>query len=344
MFCNLLQALEILRQIPDGSLDDIDFPGEPVEHIPDTGIKQESFYDPDEPEIDIKNVDMIENGNDLDSRLPFNSLDVKNENNIVKSDKKIKKKTKKGSKKTDIKKLKTFKCESCNASYRFKCNLQTHVESVHEGKKPFKCPSCDAAFAMNGRLKAHVENVHEKKRPFKCEICNRGFYAKDQLRIHIESVHEKKRPYICDICGKSYPTKCNLSIHTKRVHEGKMRISCKECPLTFTTRNALKYHVTMIHQLKGKSIDETNISELCENPDVAEIIQKKLLKKIYCKVCEKYVFGRASHISEQHNEKNGKVKCPKCDKSFKNYNLSWFTFFFHLFFDCLFFKLNILKE
>jgi hypothetical protein len=92
----------------------------------------------------------------------------------------------------------------------------------------------------------------------------------------------------------------------------------------------------MIHQLKGKSIDETNISELCENPDVAEIIQKKLLKKIYCKVCEKYVFGRASHISEQHNEKQGKVKCPKCDKSFKNYNLSWFTFFFYLFFDCLF--------
>ena len=56
-----LQALDILRQIPDGSLDDIDFPGEPVEYIPDTDIKQESFYDPDEPEIDIKNVDMIEN-------------------------------------------------------------------------------------------------------------------------------------------------------------------------------------------------------------------------------------------------------------------------------------------
>ena len=129
------------------------------------------------------------------------------------------------------------------------------------------------------------------------------------------------------------PVLDNLQKHVKRVHEGKMRISCKECPLTFTTRNALKYHVTMIHQLKGKSIDETNISELCENPDVAEIIQKKLLKKIYCKVCEKYVFGRASHISEQHSEKNGKVKCPKCDKSFKTYNLSWFTFFFYLFFD-----------
>ena len=80
-FKYVLQALESLRQIPDGSIDDIDFPSGPFDLIPDINIKEEGFYDSEiqidhEPEIDVKNNDIIENCDKSDSRLPFNDLKV----------------------------------------------------------------------------------------------------------------------------------------------------------------------------------------------------------------------------------------------------------------------------
>ena len=161
--------------------------------------------------------------------------------------------------------------------------------------------------------------MHEKKRPFECEICNKGFYSKSQLNIHTLRVHEKVRPYTCELCGKSYACTSSLNLHIRSAHERKKSYACDKCPYTSTCANALKYHITLKHELEGKSIDESNISELCENPVVAEFIEKKIVKKTRCKVCEKYVYGRRAHVKEHHS---GKVKCPQCDEAFPDYALA----------------------
>ena len=83
-----------------------------------------------------------------------------------------------------------LKCKTCDASFEGKGNLDRHVSSVHEGKKPFKCNICNASFARKNHLKTHVASVHEGKKPFKCNICDASFSQKPRLSTHVVSVHE----------------------------------------------------------------------------------------------------------------------------------------------------------
>ena len=67
--------------------------------------------------------------------------------------------------------------------------MKTHIESVHEKKKPFKCDICDYSFSQKSDLKKHHESVHEGKRPFKCEICEKTFNRKTNMATHVAKVH-----------------------------------------------------------------------------------------------------------------------------------------------------------
>ena len=40
--------------------------------------------------------------------------------------------------------------------------------SVHEGKKTFKCNDYDASFSRKLDLNRHIKTVHEEKKPVKC--------------------------------------------------------------------------------------------------------------------------------------------------------------------------------
>ena len=88
-----------------------------------------------------------------------------------------------------------------------KGGLNTHIESVHAGKKPFKCKICDASFYLKRHLNGHIESVHEGKKPFKCNICDACFFLKGKLKGHIESVHEG------NICVTSVSIKGTLNAH-----------------------------------------------------------------------------------------------------------------------------------
>ena len=46
--------------------------------------------------------------------------------------------------------------------------MDSHITSVHEGKKPFKCEFCEYTTAYKSDMKKHVALVHEGKKPFKC--------------------------------------------------------------------------------------------------------------------------------------------------------------------------------
>ena len=78
-------------------------------------------------------------------------------------------------------------------SHNAKQNLNNHIASVHENKKPFKCNICDANFARKPYLKGHIASVHEGKKPYKCNICDTSFTRKENLNRHIALVHEGKK-------------------------------------------------------------------------------------------------------------------------------------------------------
>ena len=50
----------------------------------------------------------------------------------------------------------TIACEICCKTFSGMQSMKSHVESIHEGKKPFKCNICDASFSQKRILKEHV--------------------------------------------------------------------------------------------------------------------------------------------------------------------------------------------
>ena len=42
----------------------------------------------------------------------------------------------------------TKQCNICDASFKITQELNKHIESVHERKKPFDCTQCDAKFSL----------------------------------------------------------------------------------------------------------------------------------------------------------------------------------------------------
>ena len=63
---------------------------------------------------------------------------------------------------------KTFKSKSYAFQFPSVSNdMNKHVESVHERKKPSKCNTCDFTFSQKGHMKSHVASVHEEKKPYK---------------------------------------------------------------------------------------------------------------------------------------------------------------------------------
>jgi uncharacterized Zn-finger protein len=111
-----------------------------------------------------------------------------------------------------------------------KSTKKMKVSTTNAKKKPsclrtVQCPICSKKVANKYSLKSHIEAVHEKKKPFTCTHCPKAFNQKQQLIDHIAHRHtfendntsNSNRPFKCtfDGCGKFFKTKTNLKLHQK---------------------------------------------------------------------------------------------------------------------------------
>ena len=80
--------------------------------------------------------------------------------------------------------------------------MKKHINTEHGGKK---CQFCDKKFHSNS-LQTHIEVVHEKKKPHMCHVCGNGFCTNSGLVSHIRSVHTFEKPYLCKMCNGSFYT------------------------------------------------------------------------------------------------------------------------------------------
>jgi uncharacterized Zn-finger protein len=79
------------------------------------------------------------------------------------------------------------------SDYEFEKLLQKKTKSRFdknsnsEGVKMFFCKNCGGDFSTKGNLQVHVLTIHENKRPFKCtfEGCTKGYSNKSRLMIHM---------------------------------------------------------------------------------------------------------------------------------------------------------------
>ena len=60
---------------------------------------------------------------------------------------------------------KSSECDICGKVLDEEQNFKSHIESVHEGKKPYECAIYGKAFNGEQNLISHIESVHKRKKP-----------------------------------------------------------------------------------------------------------------------------------------------------------------------------------
>ena len=58
-------------------------------------------------------------------------------------------------------KSKLWECTICGNELSSKHNLESHISSIHEGKKPFQCNICNKNFTQKGSLQVGVVTIEE---------------------------------------------------------------------------------------------------------------------------------------------------------------------------------------
>lgn len=183
-------------------------------------------------------------------------------------------------------KERSFKCNLCDKSYRFKSELETHIKA-HTSEFPFVCTwdGCTKRFHKQNFLKKHIRFQHEK-RGVTCPECGRVFAGFTQKKIHMAEEHGHDKPF-----------------------------SCSQCPVSFVTRSLLNSHVRSFH---GKNKGHAEFKVRHDKVDVVIKIDPK--SKLYCcpwKGCEDQFQVKSAvvkHYRSVHEKK--RVKCPECDKEY----------------------------
>ncbi|KAH3667305.1 hypothetical protein OGAPHI_002954 [Ogataea philodendri] len=97
-----------------------------------------------------------------------------------------------------------FACpfSGCGKTFSRKMNLNSHIQSTHEHRKPFQCDKCKQFFARHSDRRRHETNQHKHDGGFVCGGvlkngeewgCGKNFKRKDGLTAHWRSQKAKKK-------------------------------------------------------------------------------------------------------------------------------------------------------
>lgn len=145
-----------------------------------------------------------------------------------------------------------LKHEMCKETLKTVPTFTVHARAYAEGS--FKCQSCDKTFRYLSALTVHTKS-HSEERPYICDVCQKGFKQLGNLNLHKKS-HLDERPYSCDICDKVFTLLHVLNSH-KRTHRDERPYKCKLCQKTYRQQSGL------VHHKRTHSVDRPNRCDVC---------------------------------------------------------------------------------
>ena len=214
------------------------------------------------------------------------------------------------------------------------------------GKEEFKCPSCDKIFKHRSLLCTHIDQVHEKKKPHLCTKCGYRAATKTRLKMHDKQVHELVGPnketrfdgttflylkydkeveiFYCSICKKSgegnQKGRISLLCHIRKKHQKDVN---SEESLLPEKRNSCEDGKDMCKEIyRGSKPWRELWCKKCVEIQKNKIEETKLKYSskskpfTVCPDCGRIVKCLEQHIATFHGTE--KLECPKCKKIFKS--------------------------
>ncbi|XP_008549563.1 uncharacterized protein LOC103572648 isoform X1 [Microplitis demolitor] len=208
-------------------------------------------------------------------------------------------------------------CDYCPDIFFSQESLEEHLKT-HDFKILFFCDDCGSEFSTNKAKRAH-SIVCVKK--LICKYCDFVSESKGKKRQHEQKHCDAIYGQLCDMCGEKFKHQGTLDQHIKTQHMSWEKIfQCPKCPKKFAFKQKLSFHV--------KSVHTTLRAYLCEDcgadfKNPASLRHHRIRKhqpssnKRECQVCHKIVpfYSLSKHM---YTHKAYTIKCPHCDKMFKN--------------------------
>lgn len=201
------------------------------------------------------------------------------------------------------------KCTRCEKVFKWKRNLESHVEVYHNGSDPLTCGVCNKVFPDRESIGNHMTEHQGKKTVYSCEICDKSFPKESSLRMHVGQLHKAKTTLggslSCDICKNSFTTKIKLLEHMLS-HTSMMPHKCDKCSASFKQEFRLKAHILThtLQNLNAENLKPVYTDEQNKEVDTMNDLKQDLSRKRYkCKKCGKN-FNKAwlmkAHTAKAH--------------------------------------------
>lgn len=124
----------------------------------------------------------------------------------------------KSSKSTVRNSVSTYKCSTCDNTFKHKSYLQRHIRSVHEKASGHLNSRNSAACPNRSHIDDNLRIAQAPKSQTVCNICGKDFGVPSKLNRHILTVHLDMRQFPCWQCSKTFKDKNGLNKHLQRKH------------------------------------------------------------------------------------------------------------------------------
>lgn len=172
------------------------------------------------------------------------------------------------------------KCDLCQKTFLYKCQLHSHVKNSHSETKRFECNVCHMRFSYRGSLQKHelthsAQSVQPGKHGsilYKCKICSAKFLELKSLTAHLRT------------------HRGGDSIQPKKVEI----FQCSSCPQIFQEKDKFEAHVANGHRPGGAQFQASGSAHMRKNPDPRRVAERKPMSE------KERFFGSLAIVKLEH--------------------------------------------
>lgn len=211
----------------------------------------------------------------------------------------------------------SFECDFCNRSFPSR-DMEFEHSKIHDFKLMHYCGDCHQEFTTHKAKRKHNITCVQK---LMCKYCELIFESKGKKRQHEQKHCDDQDGQLCDLCGEKFKHTGTLDQHVKTKHMDLEKIyECSECPKKFAFKTKLTFHLKSVHTADRPFLCEDCGSDF-KNP--ASLRHHRLRKHMTtnntkeCSICQKIIpiYSMSKHMN---THKAYTIKCPQCEKMFKN--------------------------